>query len=63
MRQTFERPPKRHHDFKKWSWKHLEENHPHIVKWSPLSVPKKTVVEVVVGEGGLPLRPPECWKQ
>ncbi len=62
MRQNFERPPKGHRDFKTWSWKHLEENHPHMVKWSPLSVPKNTV-GVLVGEGGLPLRPPACWIQ
>ena len=58
-RRSFDRPPKNHRDLQWWRWSSYEDLGWNS-RWSPREVPTKRW-DLVMGPGGEPLQPPQCW--
>ena len=59
-RRTFDRPPRGHEDLEWWTWSAYDEPRLHA-RFSPMNVPRDAERRLVMGPGGLPLAPPDCW--
>ena len=62
-RLRFDRPPRGNGDLHKWWWSHYWLIPQDMKKWSPEAVSAlKPGWNIKTGPGGMPLPPPECWR-
>ena len=65
IRRTFDRPPWNHRDLAMWPWRNYAEPLHRNWKWIAKAVPPRAFHDpplvLVVGPGGPPLEPAECW--
>ena len=63
-RLYIDRPPDAHHDIQTWRWPNYEEPRHQDLRFDPQIAPDtlKRRFEILVGEGGVPLEPPTCWR-
>ena len=59
-RRHLKRPPATHRDRGSWRWQRYWE--PRHERFSPEKGPRAPF-EVVTGPGGVPLEPPQCWRE
>ena len=60
-RMDFDRPPEDHPDYQKWDWTRYLDNYYEDNVFNPRKAPQGPY-SVIVGEGGAPLKPPDCWR-
>ena len=61
-RKNFCRPPRGHPDLRWWTWASYRQLPRKMKFWSPLEVPPQPW-DLLVGPGGEPLPPPQCWQE